>query len=253
MAHKKAKASAVRRLHRSFGAGASLFLMFMVLSGLTINHSNGLGLDQRHVTQPLLLGWYGLGGPENINSFQTAEHWLSFAGSQLYLNAAPVSTISNGIGAVSMGGMIVVAGSDELLLLDGEGSLIERLSANAIGAGPIESIGLLEGQTVTVKSMGQLWLADAELLSWSPSPDSAEAPVWSLPQPTPDTLRQTISRQYRGEGLSIERVLLDFHSGRIFGPVGVLVYDLLALAVGFLAVSGLVFWSRGRRNSKRKN
>jgi len=46
----------------------------------------------------------------------------------------------------------------------------------------------------------------------------------------------------------MERLLLDFHSGRIFGPVGVLVYDLLALAVGFMAISGLVLWFRGRRN-----
>ena len=253
MTHKKAKASAVRRLHRSFGAGASLFLMFMVLSGLIINHSNGLGLDQRHVTQPLLLGWYGLGGPENINSFKADDHWLSFAGSQLYLDATPISTVSNGIGAVSMGGMIIAAGSDELLLLDGAGTLIERLPANAIGGGPIESIGLLADQTVTVKSMGQLWLADAQLLSWRPSEDSTKTPVWSLPQATPETLHQTLSQQYRGEGVSVERLLLDFHSGRIFGPIGVLIYDLLALAVGFLAVSGLVFWSRGRRNGKRKN
>lgn len=256
MAHKKAKASgasAARRLHRSFGAGASLFLMFMVLSGVTINHSNGLGLDQRHLTQPLLLGWYGLGGPEEINSFKAADHWLSFAGSQLYLDATHISTVSNGLGAVSMGGMIVAAGSDEVLLLDDAGTLIERLPANAIGGGPIEALGLLADQTVTVKSMGQLWLADAELLSWSPSDDATATPVWSLPQPTPETLHQALSQQYRGEGVSVERVLLDFHSGRIFGPVGVFIYDLLALGVGFLAVSGLVFWSRGRRNGKRKN
>jgi len=47
-------------------------------------------------------------------------------------------------------------------------------------------------------------------------------------------------------------VLLDLHSGRIFGPVGVLVYDLLALTLGFLAISGLVLWFRGRRNGKSK-
>ncbi len=50
----------------------------------------------------------------------------------------------------------------------------------------------------------------------------------------------------------MERVLLDLHSGRIFGPVGVLVYDLLALALGFLSISGLLLWFRGRRNGKRK-
>jgi len=66
-------------------------------------------------------------------------------------------------------------------------------------------------------------------------------------------LIQTITQQYRGEGLSVERVLLDFHSGHIFGPMGVFIYDLLAVAVGFLSISGLVLWIRGRRNGKRSN
>ena len=61
-------------------------------------------------------------------------------------------------------------------------------------------------------------------------------------------MRQNILRQYRGHGLSLERLLLDFHSGRIFGPAGVVIYDLLALVLGFLAISGLVLFLRGRRN-----
>ncbi len=64
------------------------------------------------------------------------------------------------------------------------------------------------------------------------------------------TLQQAITRVYRGEGLSLERLLLDLHSGRIFGSIGVLVYDLLALALGFLSISGLVLWFRSRRNGK---
>ena len=70
---KKRKASKARRLHRSLGAGAAVFVIFMVLSGLAINHSNGLGLDQRHVSQSLLLDWYGLGKLENIHSFAVGD------------------------------------------------------------------------------------------------------------------------------------------------------------------------------------
>jgi uncharacterized iron-regulated membrane protein len=50
----------------------------------------------------------------------------------------------------------------------------------------------------------------------------------------------------------MERLILDLHSGRIFGPVGILIYDLLAVIVGFLAISGVIFWFRGRRNGKRR-
>ena len=52
--------------------------------------------------------------------------------------------------------------------------------------------------------------------------------------------------------MSLERLLLDLHSGRFFGSAGVLVYDVLALAIGFLAISGLILWIRGRRNGTNR-
>ena len=250
MNRKKRKVSKARRLHRSLGAGAAIFVLFIVLSGLAINHSNGLGLDQRHVSQSFLLDWYGLGKPEKIDSFAVGDDWLSFAGSQLYLNEKPVATISGGVGAVSSGDLLIAAASDELLLLDHDGNLIERLPWRPIGAAPIESIGLHENTVVSVKSAGQLWLADTQLLNWRQADDATPDPLWAVSEPAPDGLQQAITASYRGEGPSLERLLLDLHSGRIFGTIGVLVYDLVALALGFLSISGLVLWFRSRRNGK---
>lgn len=252
MARKKRRASAVRRMHRFLGAGAAAFTIFMVLSGLVINHSNSLGLDQRHVTQSILLDWYGLGKPERINSYPVDENWLSFAGSQLYLNEIEVSIVSNGVGAVFNGEVLIAAGRDELLLLDNTGQLIERQPWGPAGAEPIEAIGLLPDGTVVVKTQRQVWRSDADLIAWKQADDSPLNPVWSLSKNTPESLLRAITRQYRGDGLNLERVLLDLHSGRIFGSMGLLVYDLLALTLGFLAVSGVVLWFRGRRNGKRK-
>jgi len=252
MTRKKPQASTTRRMHRSLGAGAAVFVIFMVMSGLAINHSNGLGLDKRHVSQAFLLGWYGLEGPDQILSFSVGGEWISFAGSQLYYNDSAISTVTNGVGVVSSGDMLIVAGSDELLLLDPNGRLIERIPWGSNGEAPTESIGLLADGGVVVKTSHQLWLADAQLLSWQQAGATTAIPVWSSPGTAPENLQQAITHQYRGDGLSLERVLLDFHSGRIFGSIGVVVYDLLALAVGFLAISGLIFWLRGRRNGNSR-
>ena len=250
---RKNGASTNRRLHRSLGAIAAVFILFMVLSGIVINHSNDFGLDQRHVDQPFLLDWYGLGAPEDIRSFAVGNRWISFAGSQLFLDDTLVSTVSGGIGAVASGEMLVAASSDELLLLDTAGQLIERVAWSQPGAGPIESIGLSSDGNVAIRSSDQLWLADAELLTWQLAGNSDATPAWSSAQAIPDDLGQAITRQYRGDGLSVQRVLLDLHSGRAFGRVGVFVYDLLALIAGFLAVSGLILWWRAQRNGKRSN
>jgi hypothetical protein len=253
MARKKPIASTARRLHRSLGAGAAAFVIFMVLSGLVINHSNSLGLDQRHVSQSFLLDWYGLGQPQHIHSFALGENWLSFAGSQLYLNEQLVSSISSGLGAVLSGDILVAAGSDELLLLEANGQLIERQAWDTSDAGPIEAIGVVPDGRVVLKSAHQLWLSDMDFIGWERIAEQTIKPDWSLPVSAPESLLQSITRQYRGEGLSQQRLLLDLHSGRLFGPLGILVYDLLALVLGFLAVSGLILWFRGQRNGKQKS
>lgn len=245
----------MRRLHRSFGVFAMLFVVLMVISGLALNHSNGLGLDHRKVSQSFLLDWYGLGKPSSIRSYAVGNDWLSFAGSQLYLNDKPVATIQGGVGAVSTGDLYIAAGVDELLLLDQEGSLVERIPWASISTTPIEAIGLQANMPVSVKTAGQVWLADADLLNWQPAERPFTSSHWSSSAPAPEELQRSIMSLYRGEGLSLERVLLDLHSGRIFGSIGVLIYDMLALALGLLSISGLVLWFRSRRNGigkKRK-
>jgi hypothetical protein len=251
-AHKKRPVSAVRRLHRSLGAGAALFVIFLVLSGLAINHSHSLGLDKKPVSQDLLLDWYGLEKPETVTGYKVAGRWISFAGSQVFLDEEAVSNLANGVGAVAAGDLLLVAGSEELLLLDGSGQLIERQAWQTAPADPVTAVGVLPDGTVSLKTTRQTWLADADFIQWTSVEDQAVTPVWAQPGPLPGNLMQAVTRSYRGHGLNLERVLLDLHSGRFFGTVGVLVYDLLALVLGFLAVSGLVLWFRGPRNGKKQ-
>jgi len=252
MARRKLKASTLRRLHRSIGALGALFVLFMVLSGIVINHSNGLGLDRKHVSQPLLLDWYGLGAPDKLISFDCSDIWLSFAGSQLYLDEKPVASVSGGVGAVSSGELLIAAGSNELVLLDHDGNLVERQPWASVDSAAIESIGLDADGGVVVRSGGRTWSADAQLLSWQLDDDATAGTRWATPAPVNEDLDAAILRSYRGQGPSLERLMLDLHSGRFFGTAGVIVYDLLALALGFLALSGLVLWWRSRRNGKSK-
>ena len=252
MVVKKRSASAIRKMHRSFGAAASVFVIFMVISGLVINHSNSLGLDQKRTSNPLVLDWYGLDKPSGIESYQAGEHWLSKAGSQLFFDDTHISAISSMIGAVSSNNILIVAGQDELLLIDEQGQLIERQAWKTFNNSPIDSIGLQESGLVVLTSGSQLWTPDANFITWAKQPLPAGSTNWSKPEALPSALQDSIVRQYRGEGLSLERILLDLHSGRFFGTFGVLVYDLLAIILGFLAVSGLVLWARGKRKGKQK-
>ena len=114
--------------------------------------------------------------------------------------------------------------------------------------GPIQAIGLYEATRVAVKSANLTWLADTQLLNWQQAGDVSNETVWATEVMPSQGLHKAITSQYRGEGLSLERLLLDVHSGHFFGPVGVFVYDLLAISIGLMAISGLVLLLRGRHN-----
>ena len=60
-----------------------------------------------------------------------------------------------------------------------------------------------------------------------------------------DNVEQEVARSYRGEGVNIEKIILDLHTGKIFGLSGTVISDLAALALLFLTFSGLYnLWRR---------
>jgi hypothetical protein len=72
----------LRRGHRWVGLSLVIFVLFLSISGITLNHSVDLELDQRYVSWPWLLAAYGLDVPAPAASFadsgQILVHsWLS--------------------------------------------------------------------------------------------------------------------------------------------------------------------------------
>ncbi|HSM69567.1 MAG TPA: PepSY domain-containing protein [Xanthomonadales bacterium] len=251
MARKKLTRSLTRRQHRTIGITVSVFVLFMVISGLALNHTNALLLDQQKVTAPGLLDWYGLEAPEQVLDFAVHPQWLSFADSRWYLDGVPVADASDGIGAVAAGDWLLAADAGGLLILTRQGDVVERQPWSNEQRGRIEALGRAADGSVAVRTEENIWITDEELLDWSPGPDRRAAIRWARPANAPEAVRKAIVAAHRGQGISLERVLVDLHSGRFFGRWGVLIYDLFAFALAFLALGGLVLWFRGRRNGSR--
>jgi hypothetical protein len=230
------------------GAG---FVIFLVVTGMVLNHADSLGLDQRDIKQPEILAWYGLRVPKPMQSVQLGGQSLTWAGSRLYLDDQEVtSTVGLAVGAVANGEMIVAASEKELILLTQSGDLVERLSPPELGTGVIDSLGQTDSGLVVIGSGQAAWQSDQDLLVWSPLSQDLTAVKWSALAATDEARQKQISQHYLGPGLSWEKLILDLHSGRLFGPYGVWVFDVLALILLTLAVSGLILWQRGRGNGK---
>jgi uncharacterized iron-regulated membrane protein len=131
------------------------------------------------------------------------------------------------------------------LLLEGQGGLIEQLANVPAQA---RALAALDDRLLLETVSGTFAYSD-DSGEWLVAETSVNA---VQPQPLPPELQQHFAHHNPVPGLSWERVLLDLHSGRLFGNAGVLVVDLVGVATALLAFSGLLTWvGRKRRHRKR--
>ncbi len=236
----------LRRWHRAFGVTASLFVVVLAITGLVLNHTERLELDQKFVGSSLFLDWYNISLPDDPVSFATENHRISLLGERLYFDDRELEDRAEQLlGVLEISDSIVVAIPSEILLFDLKGALIEKLSgAEGVPAG-MQQIGRSPENDLVVQAAHGEYLADLDSLDWNEKrvPDT----LWSESSEITGTLKTTLSKAYRGKGLSVERVMLDLHSGRILGSFGVFLIDAAAILFLILAITGVWMWSRSRR------
>ncbi|PCJ56888.1 MAG: hypothetical protein COA65_10030 [Rhodospirillaceae bacterium] len=226
--------------HRHIGTLAAVFFVFLAVTGVAINHADALKLDQRHLASDWLLDWYGIEPETDSVSFATAGgHWLTGTRASVYLDARRVATTTEmPVGIAETNGVLAVATGNEILLLTPDGDLIERIAGNFI-PGPIEKLGITAKGQAIAKTPTGMFLADRNLLTWKPSQATA---IWSQATAAPAQLLEGVGKAERRRMLNLERVLLDLHSGRLFGRLGPYLMDGVALLL--LALVGTGFYMR---------
>jgi len=223
--------------HRHIGFAISLVLILLSLTGIALNHTSELQLDQRYIKSPFILDWYGIASSKNPKSYAIQTHWLSQLEGTLYLNNKAILKAKEPlIGAISMTDFIVAAFPNTLLLLTPEGELIESISkAN------IEKIAL-QKNLIFIQNQQQIYFSSDQLLSWQKTEQPPDA--WALPSLLPSAMTEELKQKSRERILDYERLTLDIHSGRFFGAWGVYLMDVSAILLIFLAITGVWFWLR---------
>lgn len=242
--------SAWFRVHRVLGITSALFVLLLAVTGIALNHTDALGLDERHADAAWLLDWYGIQGPGDVVSYPVDGHALTRMGDRLWFDGRPVlDDVAGFHGAVASGRFMFAALGDGIALFTRDGRLVERVGAEAGVPAGIERIGTLDDGRVAVATRGATLAADGALAHWRPA--AAASVDWARRAEPPPAIREDLERAWRGQGVSVERLMLDLHSGRLLGAFGTWLMDAMALAFMALAVSGLWLWVRRRGNQRR--
>ena len=233
--------------HRRLGLAAAPFVLLLVVTGVLLNHTDRLGLDRRVAGGEWLLAWYGIDSAAPVEGFAVGASWVSQAGDRIWLDSAPVAESAAPLaGAVWSDSLVAAATSEAVYLFASDGALVEKAVPVGVPA-PLTGLAGAEGGALVLRAAGGAWAGDIDLAEWRPLAGSAALPVWARPEPLPPGVAAGIAQARRGAGLPWERVLLDLHSGRLFGALGPLIMDLAAVALLLLAASGLYNWFRARR------
>ncbi len=232
------------RWHRIIGLITGILIVVLALSGIALTHSTQLGLDRRTITAPWLLSWMGAQSDAEIYFYALGPHSVAILDDRVFFDGVMIAqTLEGGVGAVKIANAIAVAGKSEILLLTENGALIERVTALPV---PVTGIGVTQDGRVAVALTPDLvFTSDDALLEWRQVTD--QPVIWAAPGLIPAAIREQILQGHRGAGLSTERIMLELHSGRIFGNYGPWLMDGAALAMLALAATGVTGWIRGRK------
>jgi PepSY-associated TM region len=239
----------LRHWHATAGICAALFLLLLLGTGLALNHTQALRLDSRPVNAPWLMRWYGLHASMPSTGYALGSEYLAWDAQRWVLGAKLLGEkLPQPVGAVSVADTHYIASRGALFLYTREGRLIDRLEKDSLPGAPIERLGRADDEVVLQTAQGVFATNDG--LNWRTF--SGAVPGWSLPEPLPEAIRQGLAAAF-APSLPLERVLLDLHSGRLFGRYGPLVVDVVALLLGALALSGTWIYIRSARRRAQAN
>lgn len=218
------------RWHRRIGVLLSVFLLWMVISGVLLNHSDDFHLDQQVISSKILLNGYNV--QPTGNPIIIADKTLSLSKSGLYLAQQNLGDCSTLLGVMRLKDLIVVACPQHLLLLTNTGELIDQSDSLH---------GLQQTFTAANQQNNEVFLQVNETTYRLNTDDLS----LSLSTIRPNTWLKPIEPSVR---ISIERWLLDAHSGRIFGGLGKWFVDAFALVLIVLVLSG---WALAKKRHQR--
>ena len=256
-------------LHRYAGLSAAFFAIVLSVTGILLNHTEALGLNHHTLSSSWLMRMYGISAPEVrqaylLNNANNKQQWLVEYGDALFLNSHEprINNLEPSLstqkldcatpltGAVQTDELLIIGAPTQVCLFTHKGELVDQLKPEQ--GNLIKRLGKSKTGMIVLTTNGYLQL-NPDITGFVSPQETPSGVEWAEPSSAPDSIISALKRQHKGEGLPLERIILDLHSGRIVGLAGVYFMDLIALLLIFLATSGFIMWARRtRRTNLRK-
>lgn len=231
------KTRTLTRWHSRIGIFVCAWILLLATTGLALQHSHRIGLDSPVLTSKI---WYQiLGVPvPTIQSIDGVELWTV---DRHLVSAQGV------VGELSQQVANVLVGEEQVLLADGASLWLLLHSGELVDSIPLATDMVLagvsrQGLPLLKDANGQLWQQD-----WWLEQPMQPVTTEVMPALVPFQAQEYQPKLAEGAGISVEQLLLELHSGRVFGVVGEWLMTAVALMAIAIACTGFVIWGRRKK------
>ena len=235
----------INQIHKFTGIAVCIFLIHLSITGIFLNHTEDLGLDEKYTASPMILALYNISMPSQEESFLVDNIFISRFGDQVFMGNQPIIKSESPImGAAFSNQILAIALANEMVLLTQEGELIERISSTAELPENIQKLGVSD-DILFLKTPNQVWQSSDQAQAWELSDSNFND--WSNEVIMPDQQTKQIEMYFSGKGVSLEQFFLDLHNGNIIKGFGKWLLDIIAIFLLLLSISGIWIWLKKRR------
>ena len=239
----KKKLKKIVDLHRYVGLGICIFLVHLAITGIFLNHSIGLRLDKTFITWPWLLNQYNLTVPEPANIFTIGKNNFSTIDGEVFFNDKPIFLAEEDLLGVSQNqDTFILASSSTITMISNDGYIINKENVLPF---TVKNIGINGDEVVINDSEDKIWSSESINGVWELTENRAVQ--WSMEGSITPINHEKIRKYFVGDGVSLEQVILDFHSGAIFQKAGKLFFDIISILLIILSFTGIWLWTIKRK------
>jgi hypothetical protein len=245
-----------RKWHRRMGFAASLFLFNLAITGILLNHYEGLSLHKKYLENELLLDWYNVKAPKNINCATASDLSVCQLGSYIYLDSpthknTQLLNNENLISFVKLDSEYFLVTQKSLFIYTENFDLIESVDAIELFSTPITKANIID-QTLVVQAADSEFFYHQDSFEFQPILKSDRinnsplvSSIFELKDPS---IIESLSLNYRQHQISLLKLVQDLHSGQILSLQGKLLTDITGIIIMLLAISGFITWQRRKNN-----
>lgn len=252
---KKKRKSFFRKWHRRIGFTVALFVVNLSITGILLNHYEGLGLHQNYIESDWILDAYNIQPPKSLKCYQSGQHNVCQAGEALYLNGEFWhKSEANLIGFYQFGKMHILITNASLYLKTNDLKIIDEINLGE-SLSQLPQTSFRNGDQLIFPHQNGYSIFDPEMEEWQEVTDELCPSSYDRPlrfEPT-DEARANILSDYRLHQVTILTFVQDLHSGRVFGTFVMILNDITAIALIILVISGYIAWQRRKEKKDNQN